>query len=314
MRQAEHVNRRIKLRHLNVLHAVAQRGSMAKAAEQLAISQPVVSKAIAELEQMLGVRLFDRGPQGVELTLYGRSLLKRSIGIFDDLRTAVAEIEFLADPTAGELRIGTTEPFAAGLVADVIEILSRRHPRIAFHIFQSDPVALVDRELRERRVELAIGRLPALARDDDFETTVLFHDRLVAVCGAQSDWARRRKIHLSELVDEPWCVPPPESPVGSQFIAAFRAAGLEPPRHTVTGFSFQLTASLVTQGRFLAMFGESILRFTAKRLSMKALPVDLQVPRWPAGIVVLKDRTISPVAQLFIDCTRAVVERSIKQK
>jgi len=310
----EQVSRRIKLRQLNVLMAVAERGSMAKAAAQLAISQPVVSKAIAELEQTLGVRLFDRGPQGVELTLYGRSLLKRSIGILDDLRTGVAEIEFLADPEAGELRIGTTEPFAAGLVAEVIEILSRRHPRIAFHVLQNDPIALVDRELRERRVDLTIGRLPAVAQGGEFESTVLFRDELVAVCGANSKWARRRKVALGELIDEPWCIPPPDSPVGSQFIAAFRAAGLEPPRRTVSGFSFQLTAGLVTQGRFLAMFGESILRLTAKRASMKALPLDLQVPRWPAGVVMLKDRTISPVAQLFIDCARDVVERSIKQK
>src|ERR1041385_8103216 len=92
------VEHRLKLQHLNVARAVAQRGSMGEAAKQLAVSQPVVSKTIADLEHLLGVRLFDRSPQGVEPTLYCRALLKRSVGILDDVEAAVEEIRFLADP------------------------------------------------------------------------------------------------------------------------------------------------------------------------------------------------------------------------
>jgi DNA-binding transcriptional LysR family regulator len=87
MHQAEQISRRLKLRQLEVLIAVGQLGNMAKAAEQLAISQPVVSKTIADLENTLGVRLFDRNQRGVEPTLYGRALVKRSVAVFNDLRT-----------------------------------------------------------------------------------------------------------------------------------------------------------------------------------------------------------------------------------
>src|SRR5258707_10065520 len=114
MHPASHISRRLKLRHLNVLLAVAQWGNMARAAEHLAISQPAVSKAIADLENTLGVRLLDRRPQGLELTHYGRAFLKRSIAIFNDLGTSVTELESLADPTAGELRVGKTPTMAAG--------------------------------------------------------------------------------------------------------------------------------------------------------------------------------------------------------
>src|SRR5215475_11689872 len=110
MNETELVEQRLKLQHLKVVMAVAEWGSMAKAAKRLTISQPVVSKVIADLEDVLGVQLFDRSPQGVEPTPYGQALLKRSIAIFDDLRTSVEEIKFLADPTSGELRIGSTEP------------------------------------------------------------------------------------------------------------------------------------------------------------------------------------------------------------
>ena len=100
MRLAAHISRRLKLRHLNVLLAVAEWGNMARAAEHLAISKPAVSKAISDLENTLGVRLLDRSPQRLELTLYGRAFLKRSIAIFNDLGTSVRELESLADPTA----------------------------------------------------------------------------------------------------------------------------------------------------------------------------------------------------------------------
>src|SRR5437867_9882126 len=126
----DRIGRRLKPRDLHIFMAVAEAGNMAKAAERLAISRPVVSKTIANLERTLGVPLFDRSPQGIEPTLYGRALSKRSVAIFDELRRSVREIEFLADPTAGELHIGCTETISAGLGATVIERLSRRHPKL----------------------------------------------------------------------------------------------------------------------------------------------------------------------------------------
>src|SRR6476659_5805922 len=109
----ERMGRRLKLRDLYVLKTVVQRGSMGKAATQLAISQPAVSKAITDLEQVLGVRLLERTRQGVEPTPYGTALLKWSAAVFDDLRQGVEEIDFLADPTAGRVRVGTSEGMPA---------------------------------------------------------------------------------------------------------------------------------------------------------------------------------------------------------
>jgi DNA-binding transcriptional LysR family regulator len=112
----ERVMRRLKLRELRILMSVAQTGSMGKAAAQLALSQPAVSKAIAEMEHTLGVAVLDRTPQGVEPNLYGRALLKWSSAVFDDLRQGVREIELLADPGAGEVRVGSHEVMSAGLL------------------------------------------------------------------------------------------------------------------------------------------------------------------------------------------------------
>src|SRR5687767_8230160 len=123
MQWEERIGRRLKLRDVHILLAVAQWGSMAKAAEQLAISHPVVSKTIADLEHTLGVRVLERGRRGAEPTPYGRILLKHGLAAFDELRTCVKEIEFLNDPTVGEVRIAGTEPMVAGLLPIVIERL-----------------------------------------------------------------------------------------------------------------------------------------------------------------------------------------------
>ena len=134
MRWNDRIGRRIKLSDLHVLLAVAQSGSMAKAATELAVSHPVVSRSISDLEHTLGVQLLERNPRGVELTAFGRAMLNRSHAAFDELRQGVKDIESLADPTAGEVRIGSTPPLAASFLSAVIDRLVKRYPRMALHV------------------------------------------------------------------------------------------------------------------------------------------------------------------------------------
>src|SRR5215470_13005754 len=311
MMQTELIGDRIKLQHLKVVMAVAEWGSMAKAAKRLAISQPVVSKVIADLEELLGVRLFDRSPQGVEPTPYGRAFLKRSIAVFDDLRTGVDEIKFMADPTSGELRIGSTEPLLAGLGVAVMERLWRHYPRIDFRVVEADSATLLNRELPERRIELALVPLVARAIGDDLEATVLFQDRLRLVVGAKSRWARRRNVTLADLIDEPWCLA--SSSVGSLVADAVRASGLAMPRVAVTTTTAHLLFQLLETGRYVGHFGDGLLHFYAGRFALKRLPIELPVEPFAVAIVALKNRTISPVAQLFIDCAREVAKPLARQ-
>src|SRR5262245_36195880 len=116
MEWSDRIGRRIRLRDLHILLAVVQCKSMAKAAEQLAVSKPVVSKVIADLEHVLGVRLLERDRHGAEPTIYGNTLLKRGIAAFAELREGVKEIAFLTDPAAGDVRIGSNPFLAASFI------------------------------------------------------------------------------------------------------------------------------------------------------------------------------------------------------
>ena len=138
MQLRDRIGRRLKLQDLHVLMAVVQAGSMRKAAAHLNTTQPSISRSIAELEDAVGVPLLDRNPHGVEPTTYGRALLDGGVAMFDDLRQAVKNIEFLADPEAGEVRIGSGHHHAPSFVSAVVERISRRYPRIVFRLVSAD--------------------------------------------------------------------------------------------------------------------------------------------------------------------------------
>ena len=304
----ERVIRRLKLRELRIFTAVAEARSMGKAATQLALSQPAVSKAIAQMEHTLGVPLLDRTTQGVEPTLYGGALLKWAVAVFDDLRQGVREIEFLADPSGGEVRIGSTEIMNTGLLPFLIDRLSLQHPRLVFTVRLAPAISLQYHDLRGRHIDLIFGRTMLPIEDEDIQTEVLFDDPLVIVAAAGNKWLRRRDIDPAELIDEPWCLPTPEGSI----VEAFRAQGLKLSRHIVRSRSPHLYFAMAQTGRFLTVAPASTLRLNGKRLGLKALPVRFSIPLGPIGIVTLKNRTISPVAQLFINCARKVAKTFAK--
>ena len=134
MQLSDRIGRRMKLHDLHVLMTVVQAGSMNKAAALLNTTQPAVSTSIAELERAVGVRLLDRNTQGVEPTACGRALIDGGATVFDELRQTVKNIEFLADPEAGDVRIGCNPFLAASFVSAVVDRLSQRLPRIVFHL------------------------------------------------------------------------------------------------------------------------------------------------------------------------------------
>lgn len=314
MQWTDRVGSRLKLRDLHILLAVAQSGSMARAASELAISQPAVSKAIADMEYALDLRLFDRGRNGIEPTIYGRALIRRGIAIFDELQQGVKELEFLADPATGELRIGSSEAIAAGLLPAVVDQLSRRHPGVIVNVAQALFATMQYRELRERRVDLLLGRIFTPFGEDDLEVDILFDDQVVVVAGKQSPWARSRRIELADLADEPWILPPADSIAGTMAVEIFRANGLELPRAPVTTLSMHLCCQLAATGRYVTTLPTSILHFAGKNLSLKVLPIKLPIQPRPVGIVRLRNRTLNPVAQLFIACAREVAKPFAKSK
>src|SRR5262249_36485992 len=196
---------------LHLFITVVQQGSMAKAAAQLGISQPSVSEVIADLERALDARLFDRRPRGVEPTLYGKALLKRTRAVFDELRQGIKDIEFLDDPSIGEIRIGFPAAAMATFLPHVIQKFTEVYPRVVLRVSEV-PTSATYSVLRERTHDLHLEWcVPPFSRDDaanDVNIEYLFDDHFVIVAGQSTRWARRRKIDLAELHAERWMLGP----------------------------------------------------------------------------------------------------------
>jgi DNA-binding transcriptional LysR family regulator len=298
---------RVKLRDLHILAAVVRLGGMAKAGVQLSMSQSAVSEAIANLEDALGVRLLDRSPRGVAPTDYAHALLKHGHVIFDELREAVGDIEALAGSTAGEVRVACLEFLAAGVVPDAVERLTRRHPQITAHVVETNVRTLEFRQLHERDIDLMVTRIPNGFAEDDLDIEILFDDPHVVVAGANSRWARERKIGLADLVDAPW-INPASLVVDEIFREAFERLGLKVPPAQVTTSFILMRNQLLASGRYLTLLPESVMRYNAKLWSLHTLPIALQVTPRPIALVTLKNRTMRPAVALFIEQLRAVAK------
>jgi DNA-binding transcriptional LysR family regulator len=310
---ADRIGRRVRLRDLHTLLAVAECGSMAKASAQLSVSHPVVSKTISELERTLGVRLFDRTAQGVQLTAYGTALLNCGLAVFDEMRQGLKHLEALTDPASGDLRIGCAEITVAGLLPAIVERFSQQYPRIRLHVVLAQPGMLQFQELRDRNIDLVIGRVPQAPLSDDLSSELLFDEPFVAVAGMRSKLARQRQVLLKELIDQPWILPPYDSVPGLLILQIFRASGLPPPQPSIVTLSGQLTVTLIASGRFVGVLPSSVAQLNKRRAGLKILPLKLPAVHVAAGIVTVKNRTLSPFAELFINCVREVARPIAKQ-
>ena len=306
------IGRRLRLRDLHVFLEVVHSGSMAKAAAQLGVSQPAVSEVIAALEHALRVRLFDRSSRGVELTMYGRALLKRAVAAFDELKQSIRDIEVLTDPSAGELRIGCAESVASAILPPIIQRFSRQYPRVVMQVDQVTSPGLDLPQLRARSLDLVLARIVRPLTEDAFadelNVEILFDDQPVVAAGTQSRWARRRHIDIADLVDERWILTPPTSWTTTVVAEAFRSRGVKMPNITLVTYSVHLRTNLLASGDFIAVFPRTVLHLYAKRFSLKLLPVDLPIRPTPIALVTLKNRTLSAAAQRFMEHVRAYTQ------
>jgi DNA-binding transcriptional LysR family regulator len=295
---------RLKLRDLEMVQALAEAGSMAAAAGQLALSQPAISKAMSELEHGLGVQLLDRSSRGVVLTESGRVLLERGRVILDEVRLGMTEIDQLSDPTQGEVRVGTSDP-AAVLVSEIINALSRRHPRITYQILIAEPTTAI-RNLRERKTDVLLTRWVGTGDDDDMKAEILYEAPLVVVTDHRHRLLRRKPISLADLMNEPWIHSPPDSLLGHSVKAIFARNKLMVPAATVTTNSIYMRLNLLATGRFLSILPVTMLRHRSNRAWLRALPVELGDKSGSAACITLKKRRPAGAVKLFVDESRAI--------
>jgi len=298
--------RQLKLRELRVFQSVADHGSFRRAAETLHISQPAITTTIAELEELLGVRLFDRSPKGIQLTLHGANFLRRAEAVFGELRLAAEDLQSVSDGLQGTLHIGTVPMPASGIVPATVFEMQERFPKVFISVTEANESTLID-ALHSRRIDLLIARKPLVRPDDSLNYDVLYGDPLCVISGDHHPLAKRRKIQMDELMLHRWVMPSVGSAFYDQIRRVLAELNLDPPEHAVETLSIPVMYGMLSRGPYLAFATLSQVRFNPLRSFLRILPVKLAPIAAPICAVTLTNKPPSATAIRFIERLKSIV-------
>jgi DNA-binding transcriptional LysR family regulator len=305
----ERLPRRLKMGELRVFVAVLEHRSFRKAAAALHITQPAVTKAIAGMEGLLEVKLFDRRADGVEPTVHGVAFAPHATAIFNELRSAAQELDIVSSGATGTLHIGTVPMPGVPFLPIAIKSLVTAYPDIFVSVVEAREPDLAER-LRKREIELAILRSALFNSGDDLHVEELFEERLCVLASRDHPLARRQAVTWLELLDHPWVLPPADSFFFHHVRRSLDQLGLPLPRHVVESISIGFQYGMVLHGSMLSFGLRSQLAFSPHTSLLVQLPVDLPSISGAVCVATLSSRQGSPLARKLIEEVRALVLRA----
>lgn len=293
-------NHDIKMHHLAYFIQAATSGSLVNAAEILRVSQPAVSKAIADLESILGVPLFLRRPTGIELTGYGEVFLRHALDARTKITEAVASVEDMKNKKRGHVRVGVIPMDAVPFFHDGVMGLKDRRPNIVVSILTGSNQRLLP-DLLNGSLDFVIGRSGDPSMMSDLIHEPLFGERMALVVWPSNVHAQRDKLELSELVDTPWLVPLPNTVIRERLNEEFTKQKLEFPSDYVEGGVSMVLGTMPDCPEPVVVCPHSFVaqRIAAGELIELDVPIDKELA--PTGITRRKSARLSQSASLFIE-------------
>lgn len=294
----------IKLRHLQCLLAVAQHGSLRGAADALAITQPAVSKTIAELEGLLGVRLFDRGRHGARPTAQASLFLRHAGASLNSLRQGLDLLARGNEAGSGTIAIAALPTAAPGLVPAALHAFRRQWPSMAVQIHTGLNSQLLEM-LRARKVELMLGRLS----DPEAMTGLTFEHLLAAplalVAGPRHPLLSRATLAATDLARFPLILPPRGTIIRHMADSFLRGHGLDLPANCSEVLSVSLGRALALGPGDMIWFVPRIaVHADLQQGSLRQLPMAMEGTEEPLGLILRNDAEPAPAARALIAALR----------
>lgn len=303
----ERLPRKLSLRELRVFVCVLDEGSFRKAAGVLHVTQPAVTKAIAGLEDLLGVRLFDRAPNGVRPTLQGTTFAKYARAIFGELRGAATEIDAVSRGMMGVLRLGTVPLPAGGFLPMAVRALIDRHPGVSVSIVEGRESEVCNL-VRNQEVDVALVRLAQLPPNDDLEIDVLFEAQLYVLAARNHRLASQPVVTWPELERERWVLSPRDSDFSKHVRRTLARVNLEMPRASVESSSIHVQRAMALHGGMLSFGSRPRQNISPLHDVLVRLPFELPPATNAIGAVTLRGRTRWPLAVHLLSEIRRLAE------
>ncbi|MEM5312918.1 LysR substrate-binding domain-containing protein [Paraburkholderia sp. JHI869] len=291
----------MKLHQLRVLLALAQHGSMHEASRSLHISQPALSKAIAELERELGVTLMSRSVRGVSLTNYGRALAKRASVVEQELRHALEDIEGMRGHAEAQLNIGFSAVASSGPLPESIAAFRARFPGVEVHAYEMRPQQILE-GLREGRLDLALISTNSGPGTSAFQWEPLFSVGMVLATRPGHPLAGTTR--LRDLLEADWLTLDPLDDPGSPLASLMRLHRLEMPRRIVHSVSNLLGLQLATCTDVISMWSDFVFYgmsgpLVLRRDALHTLPIRDELPDFHVFMVYRSTDLMTQVCTEF---------------
>lgn len=294
----------LKLKHLQLLVALDQFRHLGRAAEFLSLTQPAVSKSLAEIERMFGLDLFVRSTRGTEPTAYGATVVRFARSVLADYDRTRDEIAAVASGAAGRCSVGAMVVAIPALLTRAVELLKARSAQTTVAVEEGDLTRLLPR-LRVGEIELFVGRLEPGYAAPDLETEALYDEPMCIVCRPDHPLAKKRRPGWPDLAAQPWVVPPPWASSRIKLNQLFYKAGLNPPVDLIESASHLVTLSFVRQRPALGFVARAVARHGEREGLLKVLPVAVPIELPPVGLITLRGRRLTPATLQLMDCLRA---------
>ena len=295
--------RRLKLRHLTVLVTVSRCGSLTAAADALQISQPAVSKWLADIEAALGVQLFIRGRR-LRATPYAEALLHHAECMLGEARRMHEEVEAVHGGASGIVRIGAMMVAAPVLLPRVISQLQLEDSSLRIVVIEDIAVGLWPR-FERNELDLIVGRIDEHVRGERFPLESLYIDPYCVIAGPHHALASKRKPTWAEAARYPWVLPPVPTPLRRAVDVTFVDAGLPAPRPLLESVSFTTNQVILRESDCLGVSSRAAARYYQSLGVLKALPLELTRGIGPVG-VVWRDTEPAPNVARVLEVLRAV--------
>ena len=296
---------RVSIRHLRLVAAIADGGSMVRAAEVVGLTQPAVSKAVRDLERDLGVELFVRGNRGVKPTIYGEAMVRHAQRVLVQLAYASEEIEDLAHGAGGRVAVGTLLAASAWLLPKAMARLRSDRPRVFIDVVEGTMDRLQPMLLRGD-LDMVVGRLSEFRHRTGVHQEPIYSEDIVVLARPGHHLAQRRRLEVVDLEAADWILPPPETTLRRQLEKAFFDAGLDPPRCAVQSVSLQINRRLLCDSDLIGIWPRGAAEDDLRQETLVSLPVRLDKILWPVGVSTRKFDRLSPAAEALLCVIRDV--------
>ncbi|KQQ40520.1 LysR family transcriptional regulator [Duganella sp. Leaf126] len=296
---------RLKTRQLLLLIALDEQRNIHRASEELHMTQPAASKQLKDLEEMLGVQLFDRLPRGMEPTIYGETMIRHARMALNSLSLAHEDIVAIKAGLAGQVDIGTIMTPGIALLPQAITRTKQAAPHLRIGVEMEQSNVLIE-QLQRGRLDFMIGRIPERQSAEGFSYEELGDEPACAVVRPGHPLLAQRKLQLRDISTQPWILPPQGSILRSRCELMFRRAGLDVPVNVIDTTAMLMIKPLLQQTDALNVMPVAVAQYYEAQGVLAILPIELPCRMDGYGIIMVDGHLMSPGAQLLLRHVRDV--------